>query len=96
MPTATVTPIGGRSASSREPSAADICEKAADDLVEWIKLNPDKAHVRSGETPDVPRDRAFWDEVEDQLHVALEDTVRNALDNIGGPVPAAFGRRTLS
>lgn len=90
MPSATLPPP-----PTAQPSAAQIVEKAADGIVEWAKLNPDQAHVASGETPGVPRDLAFWRGVEDELHVAIEDAVRNVLDQVGGPVPAGLGRRSL-
>jgi hypothetical protein len=78
------------------PSSADeLIERFADDLTDWIRCNRDQAHVHSDETPDTPRDLAFWNGVTDELHVEVEETVRRVLDSVGGPVPAGLGRRDL-
>jgi hypothetical protein len=95
MPAATVTRIPGRPAPTRSQTAQEILDEAAAKLAEWAALCPDGSHVRSDETPGTPRDLQFWRGFEDEVGVGLDDAFRNALDNIGGLVPAAFGQRNL-
>lgn len=77
------------------PTAEQIIEQAAADITDWCQANRSRCRLFADDTPGTPGDLSNWQDVEEQMHVAIRDAVFNVLDQAGGPVPAGMGERDL-